>query len=60
MSFVHAALGENAVECWWGVVDNRPGSVAQGWHRDGQALFDHVHLPAHCLVVFAPLVRRLP
>ena len=49
LPFVHAVLGDNATECWRGVVDNRPGSVVQGWHRDGQPLFDHAHLPAHCL-----------
>ena len=54
--FVSEVLGEGAVECWRGVVDNRPGSECQGWHRDGQALFSHVHLPAHALVVFVPLV----
>ena len=56
LPFVHEVLGDSAVECWRGVVDNRPGSEVQGWHRDGQPLFDHVHLPAHCLVLFAPLI----
>jgi ectoine hydroxylase-related dioxygenase (phytanoyl-CoA dioxygenase family) len=53
--FISAVLGD-AVECWRGVVDNRPGSATQGWHRDGQPLYDHVHLPAHCVVLFVPLV----
>ena len=42
--FVHKVLGEGAVELWRGVVDNMPGSLDQGWHRDGEHLFDHTHL----------------
>ena len=56
LPFVHEVLGDGAVECWRGVVDNRPGSEVQGWHRDGQPLFDQLDLPAHCLVICAPLV----
>ena len=56
LPFVHAVLGEDAVELWRGVVDNRPGSETQGWHRDGDHLFADVELPAHCLAVFLPLV----
>ena len=56
LPFIHEVLGDGAVECWRGVVDNRPSSEVQGWHRDGQPLFGHQHLPAHCLVVFAPLI----
>ena len=39
LPFVRSLLGEAAKECWRGVVDNRPGSETQGWHRDGQPLF---------------------
>ena len=56
LPFIEQVLGEGYTECWRGVVDNRPGSEVQGWHRDGQPLFDHLHLPAHCIVVFVPLI----
>eukprot|EP00965_Chrysotila_dentata_P026188 868430-Pleurochrysis_carterae.AAC.2 len=49
-------LGDDAVELWRGVIDNRPGSETQSWHRDGEHLFEHVHLPAHCITIFVPLV----
>ena len=29
---------------------------SQKWHGDGGHLFDHVHLPPHCINVFYPLV----
>ncbi|CAJ1968908.1 unnamed protein product [Cylindrotheca closterium] len=29
----------------------------QKWHADGGHLFDHVHLPPHCINVFYPLVN---
>ncbi|KAL3933574.1 MAG: hypothetical protein SGBAC_010332, partial [Bacillariaceae sp.] len=32
------------------------GSGPQKWHADGGHLFDHVHLPPHCINVFYPLV----
>lgn len=35
MPFVKAVLGEEAHECFRGVVDNRPGSGDQEWHADG-------------------------
>ena len=56
LPFVHAVLGEDAVELWRGVVDNRPGSETQGWHRDGEILFADVELPPHCVTVFLPLL----
>ncbi len=31
-------------------------SASQKWHSDGGHLFDHVHLPPHCINVFYPLV----
>jgi len=53
---VAAVLGPGACERWRGIVDNRPGSEMQGWHRDGDHLFSHVHLPPHCLTIWIPLV----
>ena len=35
---VRAALGADAIELWRGALDNRPGSEAQEWHRDGEYL----------------------
>jgi len=54
--FVRAIMGQGAVELWKGVVNNRRASGVQNWHRDGEALFDHVQLPPHCVTVFVPLV----
>lgn len=31
---------------------------SQKWHGDGGHLFDHVHLPPHCINVFYPLVDQ--
>lgn len=31
-------------------------SASQKWHADGGHLFDHIHLPPHCINVFYPLV----
>lgn len=31
-------------------------SVSQKWHADGGHLFDHHHLPPHCINVFYPLI----
>lgn len=56
MPFVRCVLGPDACERWRGVVDNRPGSDMQGWHRDGDHVFEHVHLPPHCLTIWIPLV----
>ena len=56
LPFVKSVLGVDACERWRGIVDNRPGSEMQGWHRDGDHLFNHMHLPAHCVTIFVPLV----
>ena len=41
----------------WGMRDQTPGnSHHQKWHGDGGHLFDHVHLPPHCINVFYPLI----
>ena len=39
LPFVRSVLGDDVKELWRGVVDNRPGSETQGWHRDGGFLF---------------------
>jgi ectoine hydroxylase-related dioxygenase (phytanoyl-CoA dioxygenase family) len=31
-------------------------SISQKWHADGGHLFDHHHLPPHCINVFYPLI----
>jgi ectoine hydroxylase-related dioxygenase (phytanoyl-CoA dioxygenase family) len=54
--FVQQVLGESAVELNRGAVINSYGSDAQNWHRDGDPLWPHVHLPPHCITVFVPLV----
>ena len=35
-------------------------SVSQKWHADGGHLFDHLHLPPHCINVFYPLIDLTP
>ena len=32
-------------------------TASQKWHADGGHLFDHIHLPPHCINVFYPLVN---
>ena len=60
LPFVRAALGDDCRELWRGVVDNRPGSETQGWHRDGDFLFSSgFELPVHCITLFIPLVDCL-
>ena len=39
----------------WGMRDQDSGDH-QKWHGDGGHLFDHVHLPPHCINVFYPLI----
>ena len=39
----------------WGTRDQAPGDH-QKWHGDGGHLFDHLHLPPHCINVFYPLI----
>ena len=54
---VRAALGEDAIELWRGALDNRPGSAAQEWHRDGEYLQMDADAPhGDCLTCFLPLV----
>jgi ectoine hydroxylase-related dioxygenase (phytanoyl-CoA dioxygenase family) len=55
--FVQHVLGESAVELFRGAVINCYGSEAQSWHRDGDPLWPHTHLPPHCLTMFVPLVN---
>lgn len=64
--FVRAVLGENAHECFRGIMDNRPGSATQAWHADGpeERVAQEGHdqhsedasAPAQCITVFVPLV----
>ncbi len=35
----------------------RMDKASQKWHGDGGHLFDHTHLPPHCINVFYPLVN---
>ena len=56
LPLVTAVLGDDAVELWRGVVDNCYGSSDQMFHRDGQPLYPHAHLPPHAVTVFVPLV----
>jgi len=52
-----AILGDDCVEQSRGVVISNPGATDQGWHRDGEFLYDDgMHYPAHALTVFVPLV----
>ena len=61
MPFVRRVLGEAAHECFRGVMDSRPGSVAQEWHSDGHEWDEALEggeLPteARRLTLFIPLV----
>ena len=53
LPFVRATLGQSAHECFRGIVDNRPGSTRQEWHRDGP--MPEGERP-RCLTIFVPLV----
>ena len=58
LPLIHAALGANAKELWRGVLDNRPGSHDQEWHRDGNFLEKCADADAmDCLTVFVPLIE---
>mmetsp|Transcript_20164 Transcript_20164/g.69480 ORF Transcript_20164/g.69480 Transcript_20164/m.69480 type:complete len:318 (+) Transcript_20164:75-1028(+) len=56
---VDAALGEDCVLAYAGLVLSQPRSAEQPWHTDGLALFPGAPamLPAHALNVFVPLVE---
>jgi len=41
----------------WGMGGQKAPENHQRWHGDGGHLFDHVHLPPHCINVFYPLVQ---
>ena len=61
MPFVRRVSGEAAHECFRGVMDSRPGSVAQEWHSDGHEWDEALEggeLPteARRLTLFIPLV----
>ena len=57
LPLVHATLGEDALELWRGVLDNKPGSSGMRWHRDGEYLEKgYEQADADCLNVFVPLI----
>ena len=61
MAFVHHVLGAGAHECFRGIMDSRPGSLAQEWHADGHEWDEALEggppsLEARRLTIFIPLV----
>eukprot|EP00730_Choanoeca_flexa_P000832 TRINITY_DN10355_c0_g2_i1.p2 TRINITY_DN10355_c0_g2~~TRINITY_DN10355_c0_g2_i1.p2 ORF type:complete len:275 (+),score=47.35 TRINITY_DN10355_c0_g2_i1:3501-4325(+) len=45
-------LGEDHVQLFSGVVQSLPGAETQGWHMDGDHLFQPWQLPPHAVTVF--------
>lgn len=58
MSVIRAVLGAESRLLYRGVLMTRPRAREQSWHADGEHLFPAfgLHLPAHCVNVFVPLV----
>eukprot|EP00045_Choanoeca_perplexa_P009088 m.85859 g.85859 ORF g.85859 m.85859 type:complete len:276 (-) comp14743_c0_seq3:1818-2645(-) len=50
-------LGEDHVVAFTGVVQSLPGAEAQGWHMDGDHLFQPWQLPPHAVTVFFNLTE---
>ena len=56
---VASLLGDECCLLYMGVMwasANAPDGSDQPWHADGGHLYQHEHLPPHCLNVFVPLI----